>query len=75
LKFTTEPETNPLPLTVIVDPMDPTITVAGEIADTTGAGLLTVNVEEVEVPPPGAGLVTVTVALPAVATSEADRAT
>ena len=49
----------------------PTAAVLGEIEVSVGAGLLIVNVEALEVPPPGVGLKTVTGAVPAVAMSPA----
>jgi len=63
--------TNPAPFTVKVNAPDPAVAVAGKIPDTLGAGLFTVNVAAVDVPPPGVGLNAVTAAVPAVATSAA----
>jgi hypothetical protein len=64
LKFTTEPETKPVPFTVSVKAEAPAIALVGESEVIAGAGLLTPNDELVEVPPPGAGLVTVIGKLP-----------
>lgn len=57
------------PLTVKVNCGPPAPAVVGKMLFSVGAGLLTVNVCEFDVPPPGAGLKTVTVTVPAVATS------
>lgn len=67
-KSTTEPETNPVPDTVSVIPGPPGVAFSGEIVAMVGAGLFTVNVTELEVPP-GSGLVTVTAKLPLLAIS------
>jgi hypothetical protein len=64
LKFTTEPETKPVPFTVSVKAEPPAIALLGNSEVITGAGLLTANDELAEVPPPGAELVTVTGKLP-----------
>ena len=64
---TVEVETKLLPFTVRVNPAPPTITVAGESEFKTATGLLTVKVAVLDEPPPGAGLVTWTGAVPAVA--------
>jgi hypothetical protein len=63
--------TNPVPFTVKVNPAEPALTVLGVIEVATGCGLFTVNVTALDVPPPGAGFVTVTAGVPAVATSPA----
>ena len=68
---TLEPETKPVPLTVRVNPAPPAVADEGESEVMEGVGLLTVNVFPVEVPPPGAGLKTVMVGVPAVAMSVA----
>src|SRR5689334_17169731 len=60
-----------VPVTVSVNAGLPAATVLGEMELSVGAGLLMVNVWATEVPPPGAGLKTVTCAVPAVATSAA----
>jgi hypothetical protein len=54
-----------------VNPADPTVTLAGDNPPATGTGLSIVNVKPAEVPPLGAGLVTFTCTVPAVATSAA----
>jgi hypothetical protein len=69
LKFTTEPEINFVPFTVNVNPAPPTIALAGERVVIVGNGLFTANGEFPDVPPPGAGFVTVTLKDPAVAMS------
>ncbi len=71
LKFTTAPETKFVPFTVNVKPAPPTIALEGESVVIVGAGLFTVNVAFPDVPPPGAGFVTVTLNVPAVAMSAA----
>ncbi len=71
-KFTTELFTKPVPVTVRVNPGSPTVAVVALSEVTVGSGLLTVKVSAgVDVPPPGAGLDTVTVSAPAVAMSAA----
>src|SRR6267142_519117 len=67
--LTTDDETNPAPLTVRVNPGAPAVADAGLSPVTVGAGLFTVNVCAFDVPPPGAGLKTVTAAVPAPAMS------
>ena len=62
-------ETKFVPVTVSVKPALPATTAFGFSVLTVGTGLLIVNVNGVEVPPPGAGFDTVTAAVPAVATS------
>ena len=71
LKLTAEFETKFVPLTVRVNPASPTVFEVGFMEVVVGTGLLIVKVCELEVPPPGVGLVTVTLAVPAVAMSEA----
>ena len=66
--LTTEPETKFVPVTVKVNEPLPAATQVGLSELVVGPGLLIVNVIELEVPPPGAGLTTVTDAVPAVAT-------
>jgi hypothetical protein len=75
--WTTEFETKLLPLITNVNPALPDGTVAGEIVVTDGIGLtpvpvgaVTVKIAALDVPPPGAGLNTVTWALPSDAISE-----
>lgn len=63
--------TNPLPLTVSVNAAPPAVVELGFKLVSVGKGLLMVKVAAVEVPPPGVGLLTVTLAVPAVAMSEA----
>ena len=63
----------PLPLTLRVKAALPATALGGvsEVIDGTGLALLIVNAFALEVPPPGAGLKTVTLALPALAMSPA----
>ena len=71
---TTELLTKLLPVTVSVNAPEPALAVFGEIDVSTGTGFgaaVTVNVTEFDVPPPGAGFVTVTAGVPADATSPA----
>jgi hypothetical protein len=58
-----------VPFTVRVNAIPPARALDGFNPFNVGTGLLTVNVEPFDVPPPGAGLNTVTVALPPVAIS------
>ena len=71
-KFTVAPATKPVPVIVSVKHAPPTVAEVGAIEVSVGAetGLM-VNDRVPDVPPPGAGLVTVTVAVPAVAISAA----
>lgn len=62
--------TNPAPVTASDTPV-PTKTVVGLADVAVGAGLLIVNAKFEEVPPPGAGLMTETWAVPPLATSAA----
>jgi hypothetical protein len=64
-------ETKLDPVTVTVKAAVPATTAFGFREVTVGTGLSTVNVNPLEVPPPGAGVVTVTMAVPAVAMSAA----
>jgi hypothetical protein len=66
---TTELELKPLPVTVSVNAALPAYAVAGLRLVVVGTGLLTVKDSAFEVPPPGAGVTTVTLATPAVARS------
>ena len=70
LKATEEAGMKPVPLTVNTWLTVPATTEAGDKLEIAGTGLLfglvTENIAEAEVPPPGAGFVTVTGALPAV---------
>ena len=63
------------PLAVKVNEAAPAVILAGDMAVNVGTGLfpgaLTVNVAAFDVPPPGAGVTTVTAAVPAVVTREA----
>jgi hypothetical protein len=69
---TIEPAMNPLPSTVKVNAEPPAAAVDGVRVVSVGVGFpLTVNVSTVEVPPPGAGLYTVTCAVPGAAISDA----
>jgi hypothetical protein len=70
-KFTTEPETNPVPFTVSVNAGPPASPLAGNSVDTVGTGFATINGVPVDVPPPGAGFVTVIEDVLAVAISAA----
>lgn len=58
------------PVAVSVIAALPAVVVAGERELSTGDGLLIVKVTGAEVPPPGAGVCTVTFAVPAVARSD-----
>lgn len=71
LNFTTEVETKFVPLTVSVNAAPPAVALVGESEVIVGTGLFTVKLVAAEVPPPGAGLVTVTGKVPAVAMSAA----
>ena len=77
LKFTTELPTNFVPLTVSASAPEPAMTLTGCREVIAGVGLLAavmVKVTAFDVPPPGAGLVTVTVGAPAATTSLASIA-
>lgn len=71
LKFTTAPETKFVPFTVSVNAAPPAVALDGDSVVIAGTGLFTANGEFPEVPPPGAGSVTVTLNVPAVAMSAA----
>ena len=71
IQRTVEPETKLEPITVRVNAEPPAVTLAGDSEVNAGTGLFIVKVCPPEVPPPGAGLNTVTVAVPAVAMSAA----
>ncbi|HKD61090.1 MAG TPA: hypothetical protein VKB47_11570 [Terracidiphilus sp.] len=58
-----------MPFTVKVNPAAPAIADDGESQLTVGSGLLVLKVAAEEVPPPGVGLDTVTLMLPAEAMS------
>src|ERR1043166_9075869 len=75
-QFTTDPFTKPLPLTDRVKAAVPAVALDGDrlLMAGTGLGALTVNVDPAEVPPPGAGLNTVTCAVPALVMSAAEIA-
>src|SRR5436190_2084849 len=60
-----------VPVAVSVNPALPAAALGGEIEVSVGTGLMIVNVEAPEGPPPGVGLNTVTEAVPAVAMSAA----
>jgi hypothetical protein len=68
---TTELVTKFVPVMTRVNPPLPATAVAGLMLLIVGAGLVMVNVTAPDSPPPGAGLKTVTFAVPAVATSPA----
>src|SRR6266404_5372508 len=71
---TVEPLTKPLPFTRSVSDPVPAVTPVGVSPVSPGTGLFTVNVRAPEVPPPGAGVTTVTCGVPAAATSAAAMA-
>ena len=64
----------PLPVRVRVKAALPAETLAGEMLESVGSGLVIVNVKAAEVPPPGAELTTVIEMLPAEAISLAEIA-
>jgi hypothetical protein len=69
---TVETETKPVPITVNVNAASPALTLEGFSVEIAGAGLtgvLMVNKTALELPPPGEGLNTVTLAVPALAMS------
>ena len=70
LKFTVAPFTKPTPLTVNVNAAEPAATVEGESELIVGTALLIVKEAAFEAPP-GAGFITVTLAVPALAISAA----
>lgn len=70
-QLTTDAPTKLLPLTVTVNVPPPAVALAGESELIAGTGLLIGNVQVPEVPPPGAGLVTVMFADPLAAISPA----
>jgi hypothetical protein len=71
-KFTVAPATKPVPVRVKVKAVPPTVAKVGAREVSVGAeAALIVNDRMPDVPPPGAGFVTVTVAVPAVAISAA----
>ena len=71
-KLTVAPVTNPVPVILSVNAIPPTAAAAGAIEVSAGPETaLIVNDRLPDVPPPGAGFVTVTVAVPAVAISAA----
>ena len=73
-KFTTDVFTKFVPVTVNVNAAEPAVTPVGESEVIVGTGFdpaVTLKFIELEVPPPGAGFVTVIAGVPAVATSAA----
>lgn len=66
---TVEPATKPLPFTVKVNAAPPAVAPVGFKLLIVGEGLLIVKVAAGDDPPPGAGFITTTVAVPAVARS------
>jgi len=71
-KFTVAPATKPVPVRVNVKAPPPAVAEVGAIKVSVGpAAALIVKDTVADVPPPGAGLVTVTFAVPAVAISAA----
>src|SRR2546422_1020127 len=71
---TWEAATKSAPVTVSVKAAAAAVALLGRSDESVGPGALTVNVRAVEVPPPGAGLNTVTEAVPGVARSVAEMA-
>lgn len=72
LKSTTEVLTKFVPVSVIVNPGTPALTVFGEVEVSVGTGFVVpvvVNVTEFDEPPPGVGLLTNTAGVPAVSIS------
>ncbi|KKU66135.1 MAG: hypothetical protein UX90_C0001G0194 [Candidatus Wolfebacteria bacterium GW2011_GWD2_47_17] len=69
-QFATEPETNCCPVTVTVVVASPMNASFGESVVTTGTRLRTTKLCPLEVPPPGVGLKTVIVEVPAVVRSD-----
>jgi len=71
-KFTVAPALKPVPVILSVNPAPPTVAVVGATEVSAGPeAVLIVNDKLADEPPPGAGLVTLTVAVPAVAISAA----
>jgi hypothetical protein len=70
-KFIVAPVTKPVPVRVNVKAAPPAVAEVGAIDVSAGAEPLIANMRVPDVPPPGAGFVTVTVAVPAVAISAA----
>src|SRR5262249_34366317 len=68
---TTDDDTKPAPVTVSVNPLAPTVAAPGFRLLSVGAGLFTVKLAGVDVPPPGVGVARVTADVPAVSRSEA----
>ena len=71
LNVTDAPDNKLVPFTVSVKAAPPTIVLVGESVVIVGTGLFTANGEFPDVPPPGAGFVTVTLNVPAAAMSAA----
>jgi hypothetical protein len=71
LKFTAAPFTKFEPFTVSVKACEPAITLDGSKDEIMGGSPYTVNVMDVESPPPGVGLATKTLTTPRLATSPA----
>jgi len=74
-KLTVDDALKPVPSTVIVKVVLPTVFDVGEIELVVGTGFTTVKVCAFEVPPPGVGLKTVTACVPAVPMSTSRIAT
>ena len=70
-KFTVAPVAKPVPVRVNVNAAPPAVVLAGAMEVSVRADPLIVNDRVPDVPPPGAGFVTVTLAVPAVAMSAA----
>lgn len=70
-QLTTELAMKLVPFTVSVNAVPPAVALVGDVDVIVGTGLLIGNVSAPEVPPPGAGLVTVMLAVPELAISVA----
>jgi hypothetical protein len=71
LTCTVEDAVKEEPVTVTLSAAPPAIALAGARLDRTGAGLATTKFTALDVPPPGAGFATVTLAEPGAARSAA----
>src|SRR5207237_258983 len=68
---TLAPMSNPVPVSVSVNPAPPAVALEGDSAVSVGPPALTGRLSAADVPPPGAAVVTVTLAMPATARSVA----